>query len=631
MPRKAAVLIIMMLICFSLAIPGLAESQASGGPLRPIPGTTPTGVPYEELEDFVDEYAGRYVGQRTVGAAVVIVKDGEIILSKGYGYTDMELQQPVDPQRTVWEWGSISKLTVWTAVMQLVEQGKLDLDTDIRSYLPDGFLTQLSYDEPITMLDLMNHSAGFEEYMFDLAYQSPDDVQSLEEGLRLAEPAQVYRPGENIAYSNYSTALAAYIVEQLTGFEFHTYAENHIFSQLDMKQTSAHPTLSDRPELLTQKAKGYYYQGNAQFEPGPWNYMSMYPAGGINGTAEDLARFAMAFMPAEGQSSPLFHQITTLSDMLATSHSSAPQVPGIAHGFWEYAGEHGGLGHTGNTMVFTSNLLIVPEEGLGIVVMSNQASEADMVHGLVKALAGRVNVAPPQLEMPSAATIEGSYIAARRPHHGFMSLYPYLSLMKIAAVDEQTIQLAIAGAIGEYVQTHPYVYEKVSGHSALDAWSVLYAQVEGDKVMKVAIPTSDYLPLPAGKSIPMLTTYAIVAIIVILYFLSLPILLIVPPVRRKWRFSPSLFWLSLTGMGLILNNGFLALRMLSNYERAYAEVYPHLVVNYIFTGIGLVLSGIVLSGWRKQTMTLVQKSIRLATALLMLLLVALLVMWQFYS
>lgn len=123
-----------------------------------------------------------------------MVKDGQVVLSKGYGYADVEQQIPVSPD-TVMEWGSISKLAVWTSVMQLAEQGKLDLNEDIRKLLPEHFLTKLEYDEPITMLHLMNHNAGFEEYMFDMAYQSPEEVRSLEEGLKLAQPAQIYRPG----------------------------------------------------------------------------------------------------------------------------------------------------------------------------------------------------------------------------------------------------------------------------------------------------------------------------------------------------------------------------------------------------------------------------------------------------
>lgn len=158
--------------------------------------TTPSGIPIEGLEEFVDKYAEEYIGDTVAGAAIIAIKDNQIVLSKGYGYADVENQIPMDPETTVLEWGSITKLFVWVSAMQLAEQGKLDLEEDVRSYLPEGFLTKLNFEEPITMLNLMHHNAGFEEYIFDLLFDSPEQLESLEESLKLAEPEQVYKPGE---------------------------------------------------------------------------------------------------------------------------------------------------------------------------------------------------------------------------------------------------------------------------------------------------------------------------------------------------------------------------------------------------------------------------------------------------
>ncbi|MFD2877709.1 serine hydrolase domain-containing protein [Paenibacillus rhizoplanae] len=214
----------MALLLLSGSITAFAAEQGS----VEAGGVTPSGIPLTGLEAFADDYVKEYIGKQTVGASVVMVKDGQVVLSKGYGYADVEQQIPVSPD-TVMEWGSISKLAVWTSVMQLAEQGKLDLNEDIRKLLPEHFLNKLEYDEPITMLHLMNHNAGFEEYMFDMAYQSPEEVRSLEEGLQLAQPAQIYRPGEVVAYSNYGNSLAAYIVERISGQPYHEYVQEHIF------------------------------------------------------------------------------------------------------------------------------------------------------------------------------------------------------------------------------------------------------------------------------------------------------------------------------------------------------------------------------------------------------------------
>ena len=170
--------------------------------------TTPSGIPLSDVERFVDNYVNEYIGETTAGASIVILKDNKVVLSKGYGYGDIENQIKINTNTAVFEWGSVSKLFVWVSVMQLVEQGKIDLDEDINRYLPQGFLTKLTYDVPITMLDLMNHTAGFEENIFDTGYATEYRVKSLEEGVKIADPNQVYRPGKVVAYSNYSTSLS---------------------------------------------------------------------------------------------------------------------------------------------------------------------------------------------------------------------------------------------------------------------------------------------------------------------------------------------------------------------------------------------------------------------------------------
>ena len=188
---------------------------------------TPSGIPYTELKERVDEYASKYIGTSTAGANVVIVKDGEIFMNTSYGYADIENQIKVTAN-TVFDWGSVTKLLVWTSVMQLVEQGKLELTEDIRTYLPDGFLTKLQYNAPITMLNLMHHNAGWEDRYLDLFYKSANEIKPLEEMLHIVKSSQVHEPGSIVAYSNYGVALAAMIVEHLTGQPFYEYVNEQI-------------------------------------------------------------------------------------------------------------------------------------------------------------------------------------------------------------------------------------------------------------------------------------------------------------------------------------------------------------------------------------------------------------------
>lgn len=193
-------------------------------------GETPSGIPLTALEDFVDEYMEQYIGMTTPGAAVVLVKDGHIILSKGYGYADLEKRLAVDPALTIFEYGSISKLFVYTTLMRLSEAGKLDLEADIREYLPQGFLKRLRYNEPITLLHIMNHTAGFEDNLFSVLLSSPEELPTLEEALQMLQPEQVYHPGKFSAYSNYAVALAAYIAEQIIEQDYQAYLKEMLFT-----------------------------------------------------------------------------------------------------------------------------------------------------------------------------------------------------------------------------------------------------------------------------------------------------------------------------------------------------------------------------------------------------------------
>ena len=381
---------------------------------------TPSGVLLDNLDKFIDEYVSDYVGQTSPGLAVVVVKDGEILISKGYGYSDVEKKVFVDPANTIFEYGSVSKLFVYTAIMQLLEEKKLDLETDIRTYLPEGFLKNLRYDEPITLTHVMNHTTGFEDYLFDVVVTS-NVRQDFDKTLHTGQPAQVYRPGTVSAYSNYAVALAAYIVQGMVGQDFYEYVMHDIFMPSGMENTSAHPELKDKPWLTQNKAMGYYPLGEGKFRKGEWSYIPLYPVGSVNGTAEDLARFAITLMPDDGEKCALFKEQGTLSEMLSQSHAMGPGLTGFAHGFIEFDGRYRGLGHGGNTAYFTAQMNIVPKERFGVIVLANAASEMDLTQGLTKALLGE-NESDRSLyegSLPDAGDVEGTYISARRAHNGF--------------------------------------------------------------------------------------------------------------------------------------------------------------------------------------------------------------------
>jgi CubicO group peptidase (beta-lactamase class C family) len=602
---------------------------------------TPSGISFDNLEEFIDDYVAGHIGQTSPGLGVVLVNDGEIIFSKGYGYSDIEKNIKVDPSITVFEYGSVSKLFVYTAIMQQVENGKLNLDTDIRTYLPEGFLKKLRYEEPITLLNVMNHTAGFEDYLFDVVVTSGVH-QEFEQTLQNSQPEQVYRPGTISAYSNYAVAMAAYIVQNIVGEEFHKYLSEEIFLPSGMSMTSAHPDLRDKPWLVQNKASGYYRSGNGTFEKGDWSYIPLYPIGSVNGTAEDLARFAISLMPAEGENGVLFKERNTLNEMLSQSHAMGPGLTGFAHGFIEFDGRYRGVGHGGNTAYFTAQMNVVPEERFGVIVLSNASNEMDLTEGLTKALLGEKIVQKTFFDgtLPDPETVEGTYISARRPHNGFLKLYGFFALLGVRKTDSDTIQLSLGGQTGNYQQIAPYLYERVEADGSIFKYNFdsVYFEMEDGAVRRIS---GDFLPLPSGYTLNWLMVDGIIVALSILFllivFIAVVILMLfkrklnidLPESERKSIRILSMLLLS--GVILILNNATLVMRMLSNNYRSFAEVKPQIVLNYpiVFIAVALGVPTFLLVkkvGTSKKILFF-----HAASAIMFMALIAMLIKWGFFD
>ncbi|WP_068676789.1 serine hydrolase [Oceanobacillus sp. Castelsardo] len=620
--RKLTVIVV-ILYC-ALFVPGIVSANEN---------LTPSGIPLKDLEGYVDEYVEEYIGVTTAGANIVVIKDNQIVLSKGYGYADIENKIPMNPDTSILEWGSVTKLFVWVSVMQLVEQGKIDLNEDVRHYLPQGFLTKLTYDEPITMLNLMNHTAGFEDWIFDLGYASKEKVKSLEEGLKMAEPNQIYRPGEVVAYSNFSTSLAAYIIELITEMEFYDYVTENILEKLDMDHSTIHLPEENREEVIQHVTEGYVLRGLGEFQESTPFYISMYPSGGMNGTAVDLAKFARALMPQGDEKGILFEKEDTLEQMLSTSYSVKENVPGIAHGFWEVDGKQRGYAHSGNTSGFSSNFHIVPEENFAVIVLTNQAAEADIMFGLTKALIGE-SVFHPVSDAPNSTDIEGTYISARKMGSGFLHLYYYLTPLKVKSLNADEIEISIMGMKGNYIQEDPYTYRFVNGDSGFLPMQTLYFQVEEGAVSQISTAYSDFLPM--DKKGERLATHGILFLYCIVFFLVSTIILMVRGLlrwRKKKAFSTMVKWnsiLHLSGMALVVNVMVLMVRMLANSNRAYSEIIIHFILNYTFTFTSILSVFFVIWNWRREAVTRLRAILYIISMLSSLLLIALLIYWQFY-
>lgn len=166
-----------------------------------LPGIVAAQNKPDELAQKLDAFFAEHA-EETVGVSMSVFSDDTVLYERYHGYENREENRPMN-EDTVVEWGSVTKLLTWVSVMQLVEQGTIDIETDIRTVLPEGFLTNLRFAKPVTMKDLMNHEAGFEEMMVNLFVQDADAVQPLEETLRERQPIQVFEPGSTTAYSNW--------------------------------------------------------------------------------------------------------------------------------------------------------------------------------------------------------------------------------------------------------------------------------------------------------------------------------------------------------------------------------------------------------------------------------------------
>ena len=604
---------------------------------------TPSGIPFSQLESRIDEVVARYLHQTTPGVAIVVVKDGEIVFSRGYGYADIENRTPVDPATTVFEYGSVGKLFVWTAVMQLAEQGRLDLDADIRTYLPEDFIRRLNFGRTFTMRDLMNHSAGFADNFFDILLDAErvrnPGTLTLREGLLRGQPRQVFEPGTASAYSNFGSALAGYVVGHITGHGFVAYERENIFAPLGMTNTKNQPDLVNNRAFLGSKAGGYFPDGRGGFRRGVWSYGPMYPAGLVNGTAKDLARFAIALTPPHGTPSPLFNDPSTLTTMFTPSTLDPSVLRGTYHGFLRYGGASPTFGHGGNTIAFSANFAVVPAERFGFVVLTNVASEMGVLFAIQDLLLGSSPITPIADNLPCASSVEGTFVMARRTEGTLLEFVSYLGMMgRVRAVDENTIRLSVGPFEARSRQIEPYVFRMIPSASPLSMFAdEIHFRMENGRVVHVSVGNGfDMTPLPRGRGMPALIGSLAVVIISTLFFLIMPIIILIRFLRKKEKAVPQFNLLSngllLCGTLIVLNNLICLVRLavINNY-RSFLEIVPHVWVNYallafaslLFLASLLSLPGNKIGGKRK--------FLHGATASVMTLLIVVLGSWNFFA
>jgi CubicO group peptidase (beta-lactamase class C family) len=517
-----------------------------------------------EMAAFLDDLVRREMETNHIaGAAISVVEDGKLFFTKGYGYADLHNRIPVDPETTNFRIGSLAKLFTWTAVMQLVEQGRLDLNADVNSYL--DFRVPKTYARPITLRDLLTHTAGFEDLYYERLATDEHHLQSPRTWLVSHMPARVRPPGELAAYSSYGAGLAGYIVARVSGEPYARYVQDHILGPLGMSHTTAQPSMP--PDIRAHTSVGYVYEHGAYSEfPDrsqltsshlPYADMgqpALVPAGDMQASATDMARFMIAQLEdaRPGAVLPARRILDRAAARLmhATAYTADPRLLGTTYGFFDFS-DNGQrtIGHNGESDPIESLLLLLPDKDMGVFVVYNSEGGSDLIHqhlGFQRAFFDHYfpapavqQVRPPAGFAQQAERFEGTY----RITGGEIGT-SYTTLEKFGMLFGSTVTVRDRGdgtplletpwANWRFVEVSPRYFRQVNR-----PFHILFAENDAGHVTKLF---TDYTPMFAFEKLPWYATprfsMGLLLGCVLLFLSVLPVALISLVSSRRHRDRP---------------------------------------------------------------------------------------------
>jgi len=474
-------------VALAMLATGLAAAPAITGPAAPIvtkPMTAEVAAPAQPEEThaltaqdadvFFDGLMPYALARGNIaGSVLVIVKDGKILFAKGYGYADVVKKTPVVADETLFRPGSVSKLFTWTAVMQQVQAGKLDLDRDVNDYL--DFKIPEKFGKPITLRNLMTHTPGFEEGIHDAFVKNASDLYPLGDYLKKRMPARIYPPGKVTAYSNYGASLAGYIVQRVSGEQYADYIANHILKPLGMNHSTFQQPLPASLEPFM--SKGYVKASDEK--PVPFEDIETAPAGALSATGTDMAHFMIAHLNNGSYEGASILSPATVALMHSPQSRMAPGVNGFDLGF--YQENRNGLriiGHAGDTDPFHSDLHLLLDKNVGVFMSFNSQGtegESDKFRTtLFRAFLDRYfpykapvekTVADPK---PDAARVAGWYGSSRKIASA-LQLLSALGQSEVVAKPDGTITIDVlkdtAGNPKVWREVGPLTYREVGGQT----------------------------------------------------------------------------------------------------------------------------------------------------------------------
>ena len=531
--------------CAVVALLSGCSAPAATTPAPPIPAPRAADLTGPDVDAWLDGLLPAALQRSGVaGAAVTVVHDGQVLTARGYGYADTGSDggepRPVDADRTLFRVGSISKVFVATAVLQQVEQGRIDLDADVQRYL--DFPLPRTFDGPITMRHLLTHTAGFEERIKGVLTfgASPPDLRDT---VAVDPPEQVFEPGTVPSYSNYGYALAGYVVERVSGMPFTSYVDRNVVAPAGMTSSSFAQPLP--LHLADRLSRGYPTSSDPA---GSFEMVGPAPAGALSATATDMGRFMLAQLGEPGRAPALLRP-----DTLALMKQPAPDPAGLgtlgagprmALGlFDESRGGHRIVGHGGDTDFFHSHMQLYPDDRTGVFVTLNSAGRGPMDtlelrESVLNGFADRYFPAADATQRPAtstaelhAAMAEGAYESARLPFSNFLTALGLVGQTHIAARPDGTV-LITPGPLSlypaAYREVEPWVWQEVGGQR------IVTMRAEGDRVEAVGFESAFTLlraepARDAGVVLPLLMASAAVLLVGLLVW---PVGAIV---RRRYR------------------------------------------------------------------------------------------------
>jgi CubicO group peptidase (beta-lactamase class C family) len=535
-----------------------APAPASAAP----PAATGHTLDASDLDAWLDGYLPFVLRSGDIaGAVVVVVKDGQIVTARGYGYADLATRRRVDPDRTMFRIGSLTKLLTWTAVMQQVEAGRLDLDRDVNAYL--DFRIPPYDGRPVTLRQLMTHTAGFEESGKDVMTQAKTPI-ALDTYLKRWVPTRIYAPGTTPAYSNWGAALAGYIVQRVAGMPYADYVDQRIFAPLGMRYSSVRQPLPAR--FAAVMATGY---PRASAPPRGFEMVGPAPAGGATASGADMARFMIAHLEGgRGLLSP--RTAASMHDSpldRVDPQSLIPPLNRAELGFLEAnRNGHEVIGHLGATLNVRSLLELFINDRVGIFVAFNSGGRDGIATPaslqLLDDFADRYFPAAPIASRVDAATarqhaklMTGMWQSSRRAESSFLALAALTGQTLVTLTPDGGLSIPsvknIGGAPEHWDEIAPFVWQSRTDHER-----VATGLVDG-KVARWAVdtlaPAAVFERVPAYRSsgwiLPAFAASLIVLLLTALYWPATWL------VRRRYR-TP----IALTGAPL---NAYRALRIVS--------------------------------------------------------------------